>query len=151
MSNKFFSITFRNRRLSKKHTIIFWSIRYYLCFLLVDCDSRTLTPINDTSMCLLQKLHLALFKIFFTHDLYLGFNNHSSLKVDLEYFLLTFFNGFNYTILKRHTNFIMIKHVLLSKVVETYQTMYCIKQYIKTILFDSHTVKPLDLLKICVI
>ena len=62
-----------------------------LCFLPFECDSRALTPIDNTSIYLFQKLHLTVFDdIFLHHDLYSGFNNHSSLKVDLEYFLFIF-------------------------------------------------------------
>ena len=55
----------------------------FVCFLPFERDSRALTPIDNTSICLLQKLHLTVFDdVLFNHDLYLGFNNHSSLKID---------------------------------------------------------------------
>ena len=63
-------------------------------FLFIDPVTKTensfnmvtyITPIHETSISLLQKLYLAVFDdIFFNHDLYLGFNNHSSLKADSE-------------------------------------------------------------------
>ena len=66
----------------------FWIVSASICsyFLPFEYDLRAPTPVNDTSICLWQKLHLAAFDIFFYRDLYLGFNNHSSLRVDLEYF-----------------------------------------------------------------
>ena len=71
----------------------FWidQLVFVLCFLPFECVSRALTPIDATSICLLQKLHLAVFnEFFFNHDLYLGFNNHRLLKVDFEFFLFIF-------------------------------------------------------------
>ena len=70
-------------KLPKKYYNFWINQLVFICFLPLEWDSRALTPIDNTSICLLQKLHLTVFDdIFFNHDLHLRFNNHSSLKAD---------------------------------------------------------------------